>query len=131
MVSEQRMRTVEREAMKKNEPAPFRVGDRIRVYITIREGDKERLQLFAGTVIARKHGGARETFTVRRVSHGVGVEKIFPLHSPHIVRLEIERRARVRRAKLYYLRRPKGKRVKLEEKTKEAQPAGDTPVAGV
>jgi len=89
-------------------------GDSVRVHVKIKEGDKERIQVFAGTVIARRGRGATATFTVRRVSHGVGVERIFPLQSPHIAKVEVEQRARVRRAKLYYLRARSGKRSRLK-----------------
>jgi len=95
---------------------PFAVGDGVKVSIKIKEGDKERVQIFAGTVIARDGGGANETFTVRRMSFGVGVEKVFPVHSPSIVKVEVERSAHVRRAKLYYLRDLQGKKARLREK---------------
>jgi len=108
---------VDSENRRKEPLAPFNVGDSVRVYVKVREGDKERVQVYSGTVIARKGGGATETFTVRRISHGVGVERVFPVHSPNVVRLEVEGSARVRRAKLYYLRQRVGKRVRLREKT--------------
>ena len=92
------------------------IGDTVKVYNKIVEGDNERIQLFSGVVIARKGSGIRETFTVRRVSFGVGVEKIFPLHTPRIDRIEVERRGHVRRAKLYYLRDKVGKAAKVKEK---------------
>ena len=99
-----------RESMKKNEDiADFSVGDSVNVHTIIREGDKERVQVYKGIVIARDGRGATETFTVRRVSHGVGVEKIFPVRSPHIAKIEVESRGRARRAKLYYLRGMTGK----------------------
>ena len=88
----------------------FRAGDTVRVHVKVVEGDKERIQVFQGVVIGRKGGGTRETFTVRKVSGGVGVERVFPLHSPSIDRIEVVRRGRVRRAKLYYLREPPGAR---------------------
>ncbi|MCX7590469.1 MAG: 50S ribosomal protein L19 [Kiritimatiellae bacterium] len=88
----------------------FKIGDTVKVYLRIKEGDKERLQMFKGTVIARKGRGATETFTVRRISYGVGVERIFPVRSPHIERIEVEGSSRVRRAKLYYLRHMSAKR---------------------
>src|SRR5512134_3879832 len=94
----------------------FSPGDSVRVYVKVREGEKERIQVFAGVVIARRSGGARETFTVRKISGGVGVERIFPLHSPIIDRIEVERRGSVRRAKLYYLRERKGKAARIDEK---------------
>ena len=94
----------------------FAVGDTLKVHVKIREGDKERVQVFPGTVIARDGGGSTETFTVRRISHGVGVERVFPLHSIHIEKIEIESSAHVRRAKLYYLRELTGKKARLKEK---------------
>ncbi len=95
----------------------FNVGDSVRVHVKIREGDKERVQVFAGTVIARDGIAATETFTVRRVSFGVGVEKVFPVHSPYLEKVEIERAVKVRRAKLYYLRTRAGKKARLREAT--------------
>ena len=101
--------------IKENKPQ-FEVGDTVRVSVRIKEGDKERIQAFEGTVIAKKHGGVAETFTVRRVSYGVGVEKVFPLHSPIIEKIETVRAGKVRRAKLYYLRDRVGKSAKIKEK---------------
>ncbi len=92
------------------------VGDTVRVHVKVKEGARERIQVFEGTVIARKHGGIEETITVRRVSYGVGVEKVFPLHSPIIDKIEVSRRGVVRRAKLYYLRDRVGKAAKVREK---------------
>jgi large subunit ribosomal protein L19 len=106
---------VEKPSLKSDVPA-FSPGDSVRVYVKVREGEKERIQLFAGVVIARRAGGARETFTVRKISGGVGVERIFPLHSPIIDRIEVERKGAVRRAKLYYLRERKGKAARIDEK---------------
>ncbi|MBI4443699.1 MAG: 50S ribosomal protein L19 [Acidobacteria bacterium] len=100
------------------EIAPFKPGDTVRVHVKIKEGDKERLQAFEGTVIARKHGGLDETFTVRKVSFGQGVERIFPLYSPVIERVDLVRRGTVRRAKLYYLRKLRGKAARIREQTK-------------
>ncbi len=97
----------------------FAPGDSVRVHVRVREGEKERIQVFAGIVIARRGGGARETFTVRKISSGIGVERIFPLHSPVIDRIEVERRGSVRRAKLYYLRERKGKAARIDEKRAE------------
>ena len=94
----------------------FGIGDGVKVYIRINEGEKTRTQLFEGTVIARHGGGISETFTVRRVSYGVGVEKTFPIHSPNVEKIEVFRRAKVRRAKLYYLRSRVGKAAKVKEK---------------
>ncbi len=92
------------------------VGDTVRVHVKVKEGSRERIQVFEGTVIAKKHGGIEETITVRRVSYGVGVEKVFPLHSPTIDKIETARRGFVRRAKLYYLRDRVGKAAKVREK---------------
>ena len=103
------------ESFKKNMP-PFRVGDTVIVRMKVKEGDKERIQAFQGAVIARRGSGTRETFTVRKISYGIGVEKIFPLHSPMIGGIEVIKEGRVRRAKLYYLRDKKGKAAKLKEK---------------
>jgi len=97
----------------------FRPGDTVKVHVRIVEGDKERIQIFQGTVIARKGGSSRETFTVRKVSGGVGVERIFPLHSPKLDKIEVARRGVVRRAKLYYLRGLRGKAARIEEKRAE------------
>ncbi len=100
----------------RREIAEFQPGDTVRVQVKIREGEKERLQAFEGTVIARKHGGPSETFTVRKISFGQGVERIFPVQSPVIHRVEVLRRGRVRRAKLYYLRELRGKAARIREK---------------
>jgi large subunit ribosomal protein L19 len=96
----------------------FAPGDTVKVHVKVKEGDKERIQIFQGIVIARKGGGSREMFTVRKVSGGVGVERQFPLYSPIIDRIEVERHGRVRRAKLYYLRNLRGKAARIEEKRK-------------
>lgn len=109
---------IRREGMLEKAPQ-FEVGDTVRVHAKIYEGDKERVQVFAGTVIARDGTGATETFTVRRVSHGVGVEKVFPVHSPHITKVTVESAASVRRAKLYFLRRRVGKRARLKTKIRK------------
>lgn len=93
----------------------FSVGDTVKVYALIKEGNRERVQVFEGTVIKRQGGSNRETFTVRKVSNGVGVEKTWPLHSPHVQKIEITRRGKVRRAKLFYLRERSGKRAKVKE----------------
>jgi len=105
---------VEKPEMRADLPT-FRIGDSIRVHVKIREGDKERVQVFEGIVIARKNGDLRTTFTVRKTSFGQGVERIFPLHSPVIEKIEVTRKGRVRRAKLYYLRDLKGKAAKIKE----------------
>jgi len=94
----------------------FRTGDTVRVNVRVREGDKERIQAFEGVCIARKHGGVNETFTVRKISGGVGVERIFPLHSPMVASIDVVRRGRVRRAKLYYLRNLRGKAARIKER---------------
>ena len=99
----------------KAEPPVAEVGDTVRVHVHIKEGNRERIQVFEGTVIAKKHGGINETITVRRISYGVGCEKVFPVHSPTIVSVETVRRGKVRRAKLYYLRDRVGKRAKVKE----------------
>ena len=100
----------------KAEMPAIEVGNTVRVHIKVKEGTKERIQVFEGTVIAKKHGGVNETFTVRRVSYGVGVEKVFPVHSPNVVKVETVRKGKVRRAKLYYLRDRAGKAAKIKEK---------------
>jgi len=99
----------------KTEVTPFEIGDTVRVHNLIKEGTRERIQLFEGTVIAKHGGGISETFTVRRVAYGCGVEKTFPLRSPHVAKLEVVRRGKVRRAKLYYLRDRVGKSAKVKE----------------
>ena len=91
------------------------MGDTVRVHLKVKEGNRERIQVFEGTVIAKKHGGIEETFTVRRVSYGVGVEKVFPVHAPSIEKVELVRHGKVRRAKLYYLRNRVGKAAKIKE----------------
>ena len=91
------------------------VGDTVKVHVNIKEGDKSRIQIFEGTVIAKKHGGVNETFTVRRVAYGVGVERVFPVHSPAVAQVERVRSGKVRRAKLYYLRDRVGKAAKVKE----------------
>jgi large subunit ribosomal protein L19 len=106
---------IQRENLKANLP-DFRPGDTIRVHAKIKEGDKERIQVFEGVVIRRKGHGVEATFTVRKVSYGVGVERIFPTHSPAIDRVEIITRGRVRRGKLYYLRNLKGKAARIRER---------------
>ena len=105
---------IEREQLKEN-INPFKVGDSVRVYIKLVEGARERLQMFEGIVIKKQNGSSRETFTVRRLSYGVGVEKTWPLHSPNIERIEVIRRGVVRRAKLFYLRDRVGKSAKVKE----------------
>ncbi len=108
------IREIEKEQLKSN-ITPFSVGDTVRVYAKIVEGSRERIQMFEGTVLKRQNGGIRETFTVRRISYGVGVEKTWPLHSPRIERIEVVRKGIVRRAKLFYLRDRIGKSAKVKE----------------
>ncbi len=103
--------------MLRGDLAKFRPGDTVAVHYKIKEGDRERIQIFEGVVIAKKGGGLRETFTVRKVSYGVGVERIFPLHSPLIEKIKIKRRGKVRRAKLYYLRGRSKKASRIKEST--------------
>jgi large subunit ribosomal protein L19 len=110
-----RLASLREEGRKEGLP-DFRPGDTIRVMVRVREGDKERLQAFEGVCVARRGGGVSETFTARKVSAGVGVERIFPLHSPVIQKIEVVRTARVRRAKLYFLRGLKGKAARMKEK---------------
>ena len=98
-----------------NDVPQVEVGDTVRVHVKVKEGARERVQVFEGTVIAKKHGGIEETFTVRRISYGVGVEKVFPVHSPSIVKVETVRHGYVRRAKLYYLRDRSGKAARIKE----------------
>lgn len=106
---------IEKEYMKAEVPT-VDVGDTVKVFVKVVEGQRERLQAFEGIVISKKNGGVRESFTVRRVSFGVGIERTFPLHSPRIDRIEVVRHGKVRRAKLYYLRKLSGKAAKLSEK---------------
>jgi large subunit ribosomal protein L19 len=98
------------------EQPEFRAGDTVRVHVRVVEGDKERIQVFQGVVIGRRGGGTRETFTVRKISGGIGVERIFPIHSPSVDKIEVVRRGKVRRAKLYYLRSLRGKAARIEER---------------
>ncbi len=106
------------DAQLKESVAEFRVGDTVKVYAKIKEGNRERIQVFEGTVLKRQNGGVRETFTVRKNSNGVGVEKTWPVHSPAVERIEVVRRGKVRRAKLNYLRNRVGKRAKVKELVK-------------
>ena len=109
------MKALTSQYMKKELPE-MNVGDTVRVHVKIKEGSRERIQIFEGTIIAKKHGGIEETITVRRISYGVGVEKVFPVHSPSIDHIEVVRNGKVRRAKLYYLRSRVGKGAKVKEK---------------
>ena len=108
------LKMISNASLKQEVPA-FNVGDTVKVHVRIKEGDKSRIQIFEGTVIAKKHGGVNETFTVRRVAHGCGIERVFPLHSPVVEKVEVIRRGKVRRAKLYYLRDRVGKAAKVKE----------------
>ena len=110
-----RLDSVEKTQLRDNIPA-FQSGDTVKVHVRIKEGNKERLQVFEGIVIAKKHGGARESITVRKVSFGVGVERIFPLHATVVDHIDVVRRGKVRRAKLYYLRDLRGKAARIKEK---------------
>ncbi|MCR4925469.1 MAG: 50S ribosomal protein L19 [Clostridiales bacterium] len=103
------------EGQLKAEPPVFKIGDTVKVHVKIREGERERIQVFEGTVIARKGSGVSETFTVRRLSYGVGIERVFPVHSPNVAKVELVRSGKVRRSKLYYLRDRVGKAAKLKE----------------
>ena len=109
------IKELESQQMKKDVPEA-NVGDTVRVHVRIKEGSRERIQVFEGIVIAKKHGGIEETITVRRLAYGVGVEKVFPIHSPSIEKIETVRKGYVRRAKLYYLRGRVGKAAKIREK---------------
>ncbi|HNU06571.1 MAG TPA: 50S ribosomal protein L19 [Pyrinomonadaceae bacterium] len=110
-----RLDSIEQSQLKENIPS-FQPGDTLKVHVRIKEGNKERLQVFEGVCIARKHGGARETITVRKVSFGIGVERIFPLHATIVDRIDVVRRGKVRRAKLYYLRALRGKAARIKER---------------
>ena len=109
------IKELESQQMKAEKPVA-NVGDTVRVHVKIKEGSRERIQVFEGIVIAKKHGGIEETITVRRISYGVGVEKVFPVHSPSIDHIDVVRSGKVRRAKLYYLRGRVGKGAKVKEK---------------
>jgi large subunit ribosomal protein L19 len=118
--------SIEKTQLKDNIP-DFKSGDTVRVHVRIKEGNKERLQIYEGLCIARKHGGSRETVTVRKISFGVGVERIFPIHATIIDHIDLVRRGRVRRAKLYYLRALRGKAARIKEldtRNKDAARAG-------
>jgi large subunit ribosomal protein L19 len=108
------LKLIAQDSMKHDLPS-VKVGDTVKVHVRIKEGERERIQLFEGTVIAKKHGGVEETFTVRRVAHGVGIERVFPIHSPTVAKVETVRMGRVRRGKLYYLRDRVGKAAKVKE----------------
>ncbi len=108
------LKLIAESSMKKEAPV-VEIGDTVRVQVRIKEGEKERLQAFEGTVIAKKHGGIAETFTIRRISHGVGVERVFPIHSPNVDSIQLIRHGRVRRSKLYYIKNRVGKAAKIKE----------------
>ena len=112
------IKSIEKAQLRTDRP-DFNVGDTLRVFVKVVEGNRERLQTFEGTVIARRNGSCRETFTVRRVSYGIGVERTFPLHSPRVDHIEIIRRGKVRRAKLYYLRGLQGKAAKIKDVSRD------------
>lgn len=107
---------IDQEQLKKDGVPEFDTGDTVSVHVRIREGEKERIQVYTGVVIARDGAGATETFTVRRVSYGEGVERVFPVHAPTIAAIEVQRKGRTRRAKLYYLRKLSGKKARIREK---------------
>lgn len=107
---------INQEQLKKEEIPPFGIGDTVSVHVRIREGEKERIQVYSGVVIARDGGGSTETFTVRRISYGEGVERVFPLHAPTIAQIDVQRRGKIRRAKLYYLRGLSGKKARIKER---------------
>lgn len=109
------LKLIEQGSMKAESPK-IEIGDLVKVHVKIKEGEKFRIQVFEGTVIAKKHGGINETFTVRRVAHGCGIERVFPLHSPTVEKVELVRNGKVRRAKLYYLRDRVGKAAKVKSK---------------
>ena len=108
------LKLISNSSLKENAPV-VNVGDTVKVHVNIKEGDKSRVQIFEGTVISKKHGGIHETFTVRRVAHGCGIERVFPVHSPAVEKVEIVSSGKVRRAKLYYLRSRVGKAAKVKE----------------
>jgi large subunit ribosomal protein L19 len=110
------MKLVRDKQLKKDLPK-FKPGDLVRVHVKVVEGDNERVQMFEGTVIARKSGGMNETLTVRKISFGVGVERVFPIHSPRVMKIEKLKEGQVRRAKLYYIRKKEGREAKIKEKT--------------
>ena len=109
------LKQISNSSLKADAPV-IEIGDTVKVHVKIKEGDKFRIQIFEGTVIAKKHGGIAETFTVRRVAHGCGVERVFPLHSPSVEKVEVIRHGKVRRAKLYYLRDRVGKAAKVKSR---------------
>ena len=111
----EKIQQIEKEQIRLDHP-DFRPGDTVKVHVKIKEGEKERVQIFQGVVISKRKGGTNATFTVRKVSYGIGVERIFPLHSPTLDKIELVTRGRVRRAKIYYLRKLKGKAARIKER---------------
>ncbi len=122
-MSEQLLEKIDHEQRQGRDIPAFGIGDTVKVHVRIREGEKERIQMFTGTVIARDGGGSTETFTVRRISYGEGVERVFPVYSPGVAKIEVERQGKARRAKLYYLRGLTGKKTKIKERVAKEQPA--------
>lgn len=116
-----KLQNIEKEYLRTDIPE-FRSGDTLKIYVKVREGEKERLQIFQGVVISRRGSGTNESFTVRKMSGGTGVERVFPLHSPILDRIEVLRRGRVRRAKLFYLRSLRGKAARIEERREDRPP---------
>jgi large subunit ribosomal protein L19 len=116
-----KLQNVEKEYLREDIPE-FRSGDTLKVHVKVREGDKERIQIFQGVVISRRGAGTNESFTVRKMSGGIGVERVFPLHSPILDKMEVLRRGRVRRAKLFYLRGLRGKAARIEERREDRPP---------
>jgi len=116
-----KLQNVEKEYLRTDIPE-FRSGDTLKVHVKVREGDKERIQIFQGVVISRRGAGTNESFTVRKMSGGIGVERVFPLHSPILDKIEVLRRGRVRRAKLFYLRGLRGKAARIEERREDRPP---------
>jgi large subunit ribosomal protein L19 len=119
-----------RQSLKKPGVPSFEIGDTVRVHVKVVEGEKERIQVYEGTVISRKGGGNGETFNVRKISYGVGVERIFPVHSPSVARIDVVRQGHVRRAKLYYLRNKKGKMARVGEREYSAEGKPAEAIAG-
>ena len=111
------IREVTRDDLRTDHP-DFRPGDTVKVHVRLKEGEKERIQVFEGLVIARKHGGISETFTVRKISSGIGVERTFPLHAPSVSKIEVSRHGKVRRAKMYYIRGLRGKAARIKERAR-------------
>jgi large subunit ribosomal protein L19 len=124
-----KLQEIEQDYLRSDVPE-FRSGDTLKVHVKVREGEKERIQVFQGVVISRRGTGTNESFTVRKMSGGIGVERVFPLHSPIIDRIEVLRRGRVRRAKLYYLRGLRGKAARIEERREDRPPKKATRNAG-